>query len=178
MTKPDPLDPGAALAISPLDGEQVERAWRVRFGFLVLTNLRVVSVWHQPRLFGLASSGWREGRTFFLFELAPPKVVAHRVLELSGSEGLAENTSRFLLADPDGVSAEIAAAIPGGRAAWQGRRERVEKEIEAQRARRSAITAAAGASAVRVLVKVPCRYCGSLMVEGDSHCPNCGAPQH
>jgi hypothetical protein len=180
VTRPDQLDAGAAREFSPLDDERIVAVWRSRSGYLVLTNLRVVSLWQRPRLLdllGLEEGGWQEGPDFFLYGLAPPRVIG-RLVELEGPAAEEASRTRFQVQDPAAVAAAIAEEIPKGRALWEARRARVLAQIRSRSTAPSSSPRGPVREVVRVVVRVPCRYCGCLMDEGAARCPTCGAPQH
>ncbi|MCI4361875.1 MAG: zinc ribbon domain-containing protein [Thermoplasmata archaeon] len=177
-TIPDQLEPPARDSLELLEGEQVSRVWRTSLGFLVLTNLRVLSTWHRPTLLGFGASDWLPGLGFFLYALRPPRVLAHRLLELDQGPGDRPETARFLLQDPEEVCATIDAALPTGRAAWEARRARMRSEMQSRQATRAKAAAGSVREIVRVVVRVPCSYCGALMDDGAPRCPSCGATQH
>jgi hypothetical protein len=180
VTTPDQLDPGARAALDFLDGEKVVHAWRTSLGFLVLTNLRLLSAWHRPKILGFGASDWNPGPGFFLYALEPPKIVAGRFLEIKQDQAGVEDTGRFLVQDPEAVSASITEALTSGRRAWEARRAQVSEEMRLRESVRAATPLPSGSvrEVVRVIVRVPCRYCGALMDEGAARCPTCGAAQH
>ncbi len=176
-TKPDPIDPAAVRAIDFLDGETISSVWRTSRGFLILTNLRVLSVWHQPAVLDLGHHGWRMGLTFFLFDLDTPRVIADRFVEVGSVREDDPSASRFQVADPAGVAEAIAAGILLGRTNWQARRAKVTARLNALGSSSAAPAKETVREIVRVIVRVPCPYCGSLMDETALRCPVCGAPR-
>jgi hypothetical protein len=180
VTRPDQLAPAAAREFSPLDDERIVAVWRTHSGFLVLTNLRVVSLWQRAKLFdllGLDGSEWHEGPDFFLYALAPPRALG-RFVEVEGAAADEADRGRFLVQDPAAVAAAIAEEIPKGRALWEARRARVQAQVRALPTSTPSPPSGPVREVVRVVVRVPCRYCGCLMDEGAARCPTCGAPQH
>jgi hypothetical protein len=169
VTHPDQLPADAWRAIDLIDGEMPLRAWRTPQGFLVLTNLRCVALWQRGELF--PPHPWRSGPEFFFYNLKPPRVLLHRYVELS--EEFEENgwVGRFAVADPEGVAAEISAAIESGRAAWRDRRAHSEELIRArQRLRAARVAGSRPASAM-----VRCAFCGNLTNVSARRCASCGA---
>jgi rubrerythrin len=136
-----------------------------------MTNLRCIHVWRKPELF--VATEWHAGPSFFFYDLAPPKVVAGRFLELlEGHEGSVER-SRFLVRDPVNVGSEIDSARAAGRAEWANRRATAER----QRGRLLSPAPARGSTViVREVVKIRCTFCGNLVDVADANCPFCGAP--
>ncbi len=172
-TTPDALPAGARDELDLLAGERIARCWRCGFGFLVMTNLRCLHIWRRPELF--VRSEWHSGASFFFYDLAAPRIVAGRFVELAqGTEGGPVNSSRFLVEDPRAVTREIDAARPGGRAEWAARRARVANDLH--RLGRPAVPPAANV-VVREIVRIRCTFCGNLMDEALATCPFCGAPQ-
>lgn len=173
VTQPDQLDPEAFLQIDFLDGERVLRCWKLPRGFLVLTNLRCFRIWQQRRLF--EKSEWHTSPNFFFYNLAPPRVLAGRFVELTEEHEETSGTARFLVHDAADVCAEIEAARVTGHAAWEARR------VDAQRrlTRSTVAGPPPGTTVVREVVhevvKVRCNYCGNLMAVTDARCPSCGA---
>ena len=171
-TTPDRLDAGAYRELELLYGERIARCWRTGLGFLVMTNLRCLHLWKKPELF--ARPEWHTGPTFFFYNLAAPRVVGDRFLELSDEQGTGGASSRFLVRDPRVVRDEIDAARAAGRAEWISRRREVQKELHRLR---GPVAPPGTTVIVREVVKVRCVYCGSLMNLSEKHCPECGAPQ-
>ena len=171
-TAPDPLDPDARAALDLLEDERIARCWRVPFGFLVMTNLRCVYVWKKAVLF--RKSDWQTGPTFFFYNLATPRVVARRFVELWEDPPFSAGGFRFLVQDPVGVCAEIEAARPAGRAAWEARSARAPVD---RPWRNWGLTPPGATVVIREIVKIRCSYCGGLMDSGSKVCPACGAPQ-
>jgi len=171
-TLPDPIDQGARAQLDLLDGERIVRCWRTGFGFLVMTNLRCLHVWHKPQVF--SRSSWRAGPSFYFYNLAAPQVVAKRFVELSEDYVGSFEGGRFLVRHPEEVCREIDAARAAGRAEWEVRRARAGRELH--RLRAPALPAGTTVI-VREVVKVRCNFCGNLMDVARSICPACGAPQ-
>lgn len=169
---PDPVDPQALAEIDLLFGERPTRSWRVPLGFLVMTNLRCVYVWR--RLSVLRTSDWEEGPTFFFYNLAPPRIVARRFVELREDSSVDARAFRFLVRDPAGVCEEVESARQAGVAEWRARSARAQ----IQGSRPTDVTLPPAPTViVQQIVKVRCRYCGNLMDERATMCPACGAPQ-
>ena len=170
-TEPDPLDPDARAELDLLFDERIARCWRAPMGFLVMTNLRCTYLWH--RLLVLRGSDWQEGPTFFFYNLAAPRIVAQRFVELREEGSMHPRAFRFLVKDPAAVCAEIEATMPAGRAEWRARKARAQVRDSPMdgvaRAPRTTVV-------VRQVVKIRCRYCGNLMDETAAVCPACGAP--
>jgi hypothetical protein len=168
-TFPDPIPAHAWRAIDLLPGEMPFRSWRTGDGYLLLTNLRCVSLSHVGPLF--SPHLWHSAPEFFLYNLRAPRVLLGRFVELS--EEYPENgwTGRFRVRDPATVVAEIAAAIEPGRLAWLQRREHAEELLRAQQRMRS--ERAAGGPRSPVMVR--CSYCGNLADASRRQCPSCGA---
>ena len=180
VTRPDQLEPAAARMFSPLDDETTIAVWRTHLGYLMLTTLRVVSLWRHSKLLGalgLDPDEWHEGPDFFLYDLAPPRVLG-RFVEVANHDGENSGGARFEVKDPTTVAAAIAAEIPEGRARWKARRARVQEHLHDLQASPPVAPSGAVREIVRVVVRVPCRYCGSLMDQGAARCPTCGAAQH
>jgi hypothetical protein len=172
VTRPDQLDARARLELNPLHGEKIVRCWRVPFGFLVMTNLRIVHLWHKPILF--ARTDWHAGPVYFFYNLATPEIVGHRFVQLSQLNDDGMGTSRFLVPDALQVGREIDEARIAGRQEWESRRARAQRTI----GRLQAPAAAPGTTViVREVIRVRCSFCGNLMDEGMNRCPSCGAPQ-
>ncbi|HTT14275.1 MAG TPA: hypothetical protein VMG81_00625 [Thermoplasmata archaeon] len=172
VTAPDQIDARALEQLERLPGERLLRCWKTPFGYLVLTTLRCAQIWHRSELF--AASGWRLGPVFFFYNLAEPRVVLGRFLELA--EEVPENVGRqrFLVRDPARVAAEIDAARQGGHQAWLDRRSATVAAL----GRLSAAPVPAGTTVVvRTVVKVRCSFCGNLIDETADRCRFCGAPQ-
>jgi hypothetical protein len=171
-THPDQIDPAALRELIPLFAERVERCWRTTVGFLVMTNLRCVHLWHKPEL--LRHSEWHVGPTFFFYGLAPPRVIGGRFLELTDVEGDHAESSRFLVHDAETIAREIEAARPAGRSEWEARRSRITGDL----GRLWNPPLAPGTRVVvHEVVKVRCPYCGNLIEVTRKLCPFCGAPQ-
>ncbi len=181
ITQPDQLDPAAAREFDPIDDERIVAVWRSHFGYLMLTSLRVVCFWRRQRLLGrlaLDAREWHEGPDFYLFALSTPRV-SGRFVELEVADGGDRASSaRIEVEDPRSVASRIVEEIPRGRALWLARREQVRDRLRALRTSSPPPASGAVREVVRVVVRVPCRYCGSLMDEGDTRCPSCGAAQH
>lgn len=170
-TEPDALDPDARIQLDLIHGEQITRCWKVPYGFLVATNLRAIYVWKRNTL--LHADGWQTGPTYMFYNMAPPRVVGWRFVELSEDPPLSQSPFRFLVRDPTSVCADLGAARLEGRAEWQRRRS------DASRAavQRRPFQPPPGATVVvHEVVKIRCAYCGALMDEGAALCPRCGAP--
>jgi hypothetical protein len=171
-TEPDPLPPDAEAQVTLLEGERIVRSWRTGFGFLVMTNLRCVHVWQKPELF--ATPQWHTGPTFFFYNLAAPRVVARRFVELTEEHDIDIGGARFLVREPDEVCREIDAARAPGRAEWEARSRRAEHELHRPRP----VPTPPGATVIlREIVKVRCSFCGNLIDDSATRCPICGAPQ-
>lgn len=171
-TSPEQISPATRSALDLLEGERILRCWKTGFGYLVMTNLRCVHVWRKQELF--ASPEWQTGPTFFFYNLAAPRVVARRFLQLSEEQDLDIGSARFLIANPDGVRQEIDDQRGPGQAEWRARKAAAENLLHHPRP----VGPGAGATViVREVVKVRCPFCGTLMNPTDAHCPNCGAPQ-
>ena len=172
MTRPDQLDPGAWEALALLRDEHVLRCWRAPFGFLVMTNLRCLQLWHRPELF--VKSDWHAGPTFFFYNLDPPQLLLGRFVQLSETYDEGTGSARFLVRDAPTVCREIEDARTAGRREWEGRRLQAQLDLR----RLQAPAAPAGTTViVREVVKVRCSYCGNLVDIDRSRCPACGAPQ-
>lgn len=171
-TTPDAIDPAARAAIEFLHGERILRCWRTGIGFLVMTNLRCLHVWHKPELF--VRSEWHTGPNFFFYSLAEPRVVAGRFVQLAEEYEGSLEASRFLVRDPHEVSREIEGTRAAGRAEWRAIRSRVQKELSRLR---MPAPPPGTTTIVREVVKVRCSFCGNLMDISDAYCPACGAPQ-
>lgn len=170
-TAPDALDPDARIQLDLLEGERIGRCWKVPYGFLVVTNLRCIYVWKRHLLF--QSDGWQTGPTFTFYNLAPPRVVGWRFVELAEEPPLSQSSFRFLVHDPVAVCAEIEAAREAGRVEWQHRRALTARAATPP----ATFVPPSGATVVvREVVKIRCAYCGALMNEGAAICPRCGAP--
>jgi hypothetical protein len=179
VTRPDQLDPAAAREFGPLDDERIVAVWRSHPGFLLLTNLRVVFLWRTPKLLGLLGverDEWHEGPDFLLGAIAPPRAT-ERFVELEEPGDGRSSSARFPVQNPRAVAAAIAHEIPSGRTLWLARRARVLERMRADRSAGPSPTPGVVREVVRVVVRVPCRYCGSLMDEGAARCPTCGAGQ-
>lgn len=171
-TAPAQIPPDAWSALDLLEGERVLRCWKTGFGFLVMTNLRCVHVWRKQELF--ASPEWQTGPTFLFYNMAAPRIVARRFLQLSEEQDIDIGSARFLIANPDAVRQEIDDQRAPGQAEWRARKAATEKLLHHPRP----VGPGAGATViVREVVKVRCQFCGTLMNPSDAHCPNCGAPQ-
>lgn len=175
VTHPDPIAPAALAFLEFLGGESILRCWKTGLGFLVMTNLRVVEVWRKPEL--LADSHWHTGPSYFFYDLASPRVVASRFVELTEEADPTLQGSRFLVRDPGAVRDEIDAARPAGRAEWERRRATARAAAASRRAAPPMPPPTVVREIVREVVKVRCRYCGNLMEEAADRCPFCGAPQ-
>lgn len=173
VTRPDQIDARALEELGLLYGERVVRCWKAAYGFLVMTNLRCVHVWHKPLLF--ARTDWHTGPPFFFYDLAPPRVVAGRFVELERTDEVEASVARFLVHDPEAVAGEIEAARASGRVEWEARRARVLADLRelGPPAPRPGTTLL-----VREVVMVRCSYCGNLVELTRRLCPFCGAPQH
>ncbi len=173
-TTPDPLPWAAYELVGLLTGERIRRAWKTGRGYLVMTNLRLINIWYRTELF--ARSEWHLGSSFFFYNLAGPRVLFGRYLELS--EDFEENagTLRFHVADPVGVAQEIEAARRAGRQEWATRR--AQRQVSEGRLLRALPerTPVIVEQVVREIVKIRCNFCGSLMDIANPHCPACGAP--
>jgi hypothetical protein len=169
---PDPLPTDAVRAVDWIGGEQVLCSWRTPHGYLVLTNLRCISVWKHLELF--APSEWRTGPNFFFFAMAPPGIVGGRFVELreAGPDGGA--SSRFLVRDPEMVRGAIAGTLPAGRREWEERRR--VAAAENARLRHPPAPPVIVREIVREIVRVPCQFCGRLMDDTALRCPFCGGP--
>jgi len=172
ITRPDQIDPHALEELGLLYGERVLRCWKAGYGFLVMTNLRCVHVWHKPILF--SRTDWHTGPPFFFYDLAPPEVVAGRFLELRCTDDPERTTARFLLHDASDVAREIEVARIEGRREWEARRARVLADLGdlPPPAPRPGTTLV-----LREVVMVRCSYCGNLVEVTRRQCPFCGAPQ-
>lgn len=172
VTSPDQIDLDARREIDLMHNEQILRCWKVPLGFLVLTNLRCIHVYHKPELF--SRHNWRVGPTFLFYNLAPPQVILDRFVQLSERFDEGVGSARFLVHDAPEVAREIDAAREAGRREWAARRARAE----ADRARIRPPHLPPGTTVVvREIVKTPCVYCGNLVEVGRLQCPFCGAPQ-
>ncbi len=172
VTDPDQIDMGAREAFELFHGERILKCWKVPLGFLVLTNLRCFHVWRKPEVF--SHTPWRVGPTYLFYNLAPPRVVLGRFVQLSESYDEGIGASRFLVHDAPGVAADIEAARVAGQQEWAIRRSRAQ----ADRARLTFPRLPPGTTVVvREIVKVPCPFCGNLVEAGRRQCPFCGAPQ-
>jgi len=170
-TYPDQIEEGARSQLDLLEGEQIARCWLTGLGFLVMTNLRCVHLWHKPQLF--VKSEWRVGPSFFFYNLASPRVVAARFVELSEGYAGSIEAGRFAVRNPREVCHEIEEARAAGRAEWEARRARAQRELR----RLEAPSPPPGATViVREVVKIRCNYCGNLMEMRDAFCRACGAP--
>lgn len=137
-----------------------------------MTNLRCLHVWRKPELF--ARSEWHTGPNFFFYNLASPRVVAGRFVELAEDYEGSLEAARFLVRNPHEVSGEIEGTRETGRAEWRRIRSEVQKELGRLRLPASP---PGTTTIVREIVKVRCSFCGNLMDISDSFCPACGAPQ-
>ena len=175
ITAPDQIPEGALRLLVLLEDERIARCWRTHTGYLVMTNLRCIHLWHQPELF--VPTEWHEGPSLFFYNLLAPRVQLGRFLELS--EGVEEDlhTVRFLVPNPATVAAEIDSARAAGRSEWERRRARVQEILRASRAPASGGGPPLVREVIREVVKVRCRYCGNLMDETQPRCPTCGAPE-
>ncbi len=165
---PDLLEPEARRALDLMDGERLLGSWRVARGYLILTDLRCLRLWHHVELLG--EDRWRSGPSFFFYDMPPPVVLGPHSLELREDTGADARSTRFQVADAPGVGAAIAAQRGPGREAWSRRRDLVAGPLEALRAAwpgRPGVTPTSS----------PCIYCGNLVPTGATHCPSCGAPQ-
>jgi len=173
-TQPDQIDPRALHEVRAvlLFGERIARCWHTGLGFLVMTNLRCVHLWHKPEVF--APTEWHTGPSFFFYNLATPRVVGGRFLELSEELGSASESARFLLHDPASARAEIDQARAAGRAEWAARRTSAQQLLG--RLRFPASPPPGTTLIVREVVKVRCSFCGNLVDVADALCPYCGAP--
>ncbi len=174
-TQPDPIDEGAYQAISLLGEERVLRCWAIAHGFVVLTNLRCLSVL-RPELL-LWKGDWTLGPELPFYNLAVPTVVAGRYVSLREETPVSGTTLRFAARHPENVRAEIEAAIAPGRRDWEAlrRQPRVSASTRVQPGPGGSTVYVE--EVVRTIVKVPCRYCGALIESTVSRCPLCGAPQ-
>ena len=172
-TQPDQIDPKALVQVRAilLFGERIVRCWRTGIGFLVMTDLRCVHVWRKLELF--APTEWRTGPDFFFYNLAAPRVVGGRFLELSEEPGSASQSARFLLHDPASAREEVDQARAAGRAEWAARRTNAQHLLGRLR---SPSPPPGTTLIVREVVKVRCSYCGNLVDVADALCPYCGAP--
>jgi hypothetical protein len=171
-TSPDQISPGALDELELLPGERISRCWSTGLGFLVMTNLRCIHLWHKAELF--SKSEWHTGPTFLFYDLAPPSVLAARFLVLTEGSGDEASSSRFLVRDPSGVAREIEEARAAGRAEWEVRRAAAAKELGQPR---RPPPPPGTTVIIREIVKVRCSYCGNLMNATDTVCPACGARQ-
>jgi rubrerythrin len=173
-TTPDPIDPRALTQVRSqlLFGEHIARCWRTAVGFLVMTNLRCIHAWRKLELFG--PTEWHAGPSFFFYNLATPRVVGGRFLELSEELGSASESARFLLHDAASACEEIDRARAAGRAEWAARRSSAQHLLG--RPLRPAAPPPGTTLIVREVVKVRCSYCGNLVDVADGRCPFCGAP--
>jgi len=172
ITEPDQIDPHALEELGRLSGERIVRCWKVAYGYLVMTNLRCVHLWHKPILF--ARTDWHVGPPFFFYNLAPPHAIAEKFveLEMTGEEG--PMVARFLVHDAEEVAREIEAARAAGRIEWEDRRRRVQEDL----AHYEPPHLRPGSSyVVREIEMIRCSYCGNLVEVGRRLCPFCGAPQ-
>ena len=169
VTHPDQIPSDAWRAFDFIDGEMLLQAWRTPKGFLVLTNLRCFALWREWQLF--PPHPWHTGPEFFFYNMRPPHVLFGRLVELTEQYEEAGTVGRFVVRDPAGVAAAIAAALPPGQAAWHERRQRTEELIRA----RQKIRAARAAGHAPPVVKVRCSYCGNLADASHRRCPSCGA---
>jgi len=171
-TSPDPIDPRALARIEFLHDERIVRCWRTGVGFLVMTNLRCLHVWHKPELF--VRSEWHTGPNFFFYNLGIPRVVGGRFLELTEEYEGSVEAARFLVRNPREVGREIEGARAAGRAEWK----RIRAEVQEQLARSRRTSAPPGSTMIiREIVKVRCGFCGNLIDPTALICPLCGAPQ-
>lgn len=173
-TTPDAISVGALNEIDLLDGEQILRCWHLTHGYLVMTNLRCLEIRRAWEL--LSEPVWNAGPSVFFFDMAPPTLIAGRLLEVRSVGDTPGPVLRALLADPRSALADIAEEMPAGRAEWQRRRAAGEAAVGG-RATRAAVGPVVR-EVVREVIKVRCSYCGNLMDEGADRCPSCGAPQH
>jgi hypothetical protein len=172
ITQPDQIDKEALDELGLLHGEKILRCWRVALGFLVMTNLRCVHVWHKPEL--LARPTWHTGPTFFFYNLNPPQVLLGRFVQLSETYDEGAGAARFLVRDAPEVCREIDQARIAGRAEWEARRARTLSELHHLQ---EPAPPPGMVVVVRTIVKVRCAYCGNLMNADRARCPSCGAPQ-
>lgn len=174
VTTPDQIEPAALLEVYLLDGERIDRVWRTGHGFLVMTNLRCLDIWHKPLLF--AKANWHCGPSFFFYNLAPPRVIARRFLRLSEEFREDNSAVHLLVHDPVEVAAEIETARVAGYSEWLQRR--ADAEAKLRRAKEAARTAGPVIlrEVVREVVKVRCNFCGNLMDLASPRCLACGAP--
>ncbi len=172
LTTPDQIDLRAREELDRLPGERILRCWKTALGFLVMTNLRVVGLWHKPQLF--APGEWHAGPTFFYYNLGPIHVIAARFVELAEIYDEGAGSARFLVEDPGLVAREIEGARITGRAEWDARRRLAQEDLH----RPHPLAPPPGTTVVvREIVKVRCAFCGNLIPASSSLCPSCGAPQ-
>ena len=173
VTGPDQLSEGAYRELSLLEDERIARCWRTSAGFLVMTNLRVIPLWHRAELF--AEPEWKEAPSLFFYALAAPRVLLGRFLELSDGDDDAGERLRFLVADPASVAAEIEAARGPGRSEWDRRRARALSQTDLTRTTAAAAPPQVVREIVREVVKVLCRNGGGLVYAGQRRSPLGGA---
>lgn len=173
-TAPDQLPGEAWRAIDLFDGEAVRRCWRTAHGFLILTNLRCVLVWRHRELFH--ARAWESGPEVFLYNVADPRVVLGRFVEIAPAVDEGDGLIRAGVADPRAVAGEIRDEIPAARQEWDRRRTKMQQDLAAHQARRAQIAAVIAAGGSAPVPKVPCPYCGSSIPVTARRCPNCGAP--
>jgi len=174
VTTPDQIDPGALGELALLERERIVRVWKSGAGFLIMTNLRCTEIWRRPKLF--SSSDWEAGPNFFFYNLATPKVQFGRFLRLSEDHERNPQSVRLVVHDPHRVAQEVADARSEGQAEWLRRRAGAEARARPTPVARGP-TPLVIREVVREVVKVPCSFCGTLMLESARHCPACGAPQ-
>ncbi len=173
VTTPDQIDAGALGEIGLLADERIARCWRTPAGFLVLTNLRCVHVYRRRLLF--APGDWHAEPSVFFYDMAPPRVLGERYVELAEATDEAPAMLRVPVPNVRSVRDEIAAARPAGRAEWERRRRSSEASV--RRPAPAIGDPRVVHEVIREVIKVRCSYCGNLMDEGAPRCPACGAPQ-
>jgi hypothetical protein len=156
-----------------LDGETLVRAWRTQHGFLVATNLRCLEFWRGDGLFTPAE--WHSGAQYFFFSLRTPRVVHGRYLELE-EDTFERKGARYAIAHPDQAATELEDLRVAGRTAWELRRASAAAHPATPAGGASGRPMVVVREIVHEVVKIPCRYCGSLMPAAASRCPMCGAP--
>jgi hypothetical protein len=169
---PDPLSADAIRSVDWMGGERLLCSWKTPHGYLALSNLRCVAIWRHYELFGARE--WRSGPSFFFYNMAPPRLVLGRFVELREQVSELGSNSRFQVRDPEMVRGTIAQAMPAGLREWQERKRIVEEER--RRHKPPPPPPVVVREIVREVVRVPCRFCGRLMDDTALRCPSCGGP--
>jgi hypothetical protein len=174
VTRPDQLPRAAWAALDLFAGERVFDCWKTARGYLVLTSLRCVLIWQRKEF--LRARAWEASPEVFLYDVREPRVVLGRFVEIEPGSPDVGGALRVAVDDPPSVVEEIARSIPEARREWETRRNRILRDLEAQRHRREEIASALAAGRPIPIARVPCAYCGNLISTAARSCPFCGAP--